>query len=253
MATPKTAQPRMPLADVMAALEAAGTEQARKIYRRHGAREPVFGVQFAVLKTLYKRIGVDHELAMALWQTGNFDARNLAVKVVNPALMTFEDLDAWGKDSSVAMVMAYVAHVAVESPHAQALVASWLAAASVDLRAAGWSLVAAMSQRDVQTPDSWFVQRLTEIEAQIRTAPNAVRGPMNHALITIGCRNDALRPVATATAQRIGPVEIDHGDTACETVEAAPRIDKTWAHSLSKGFASPAAHERARESMRTRC
>src|SRR5262245_40803377 len=72
---------RMSLAEAMALLEKAGSAQTRKTYARHGAPEPMFGVSFAVLGALRKRIGVDHELARALWESGNFDARNLAVKV----------------------------------------------------------------------------------------------------------------------------------------------------------------------------
>ncbi len=249
----KPARPRLSLAETMAALSAAGTEQTRKTYLRHGAREPVFGVQFAFLKTLYKQSVVDHELGLALWETGNFDARNLAVKVIDPAQLTYAQIDAWGRASHVAMVMPYVAHVAVESPHAHALVEAWLADSEVGVRTVGWSLVAALAQRDVVLSDAWMTARVAEIEAQIHVAPNALRGPMNQSLIAIGCRNAALRATTTAAALRIGPVQIDHGDTACETVDAAPRIDKTWAHSTSKGFDSPAAHERARESMRTRC
>src|SRR2546422_323984 len=79
---------RMTLAQVMSALEKEGSAQTKKTYLRHGAPEPMFGVSFATLKTLYKRIGVDHELACALWDTGNFDARNLAYKIVDPQRLT---------------------------------------------------------------------------------------------------------------------------------------------------------------------
>ena len=54
-------------------------------------------------------------------------------------------------------------------------------------------------------------------------------------------------------AKRIGTIEVDHGDTDCKTPNAAASIEKNWAHSKEKGFESPAAHERSRESMRTRC
>ena len=89
----KASASRMTLAETMSALEKAGSAQTRKTYARHGAREPMYGVSFATLKTLLKRIGVDHELARALWDTGNLDARNLAVKVVDPARMSPADLD----------------------------------------------------------------------------------------------------------------------------------------------------------------
>ena len=38
-----------------------------------------------------------------------------------------------------------------------------------------------------------------------------------------------------------------------KTPDAASYIEKAWAHSSSKGFDSPAAHERWREPMRLRC
>ena len=42
-----TTPARMSHNEVMTALEKAGTAQARKIYARHGATEPMFGVSFA--------------------------------------------------------------------------------------------------------------------------------------------------------------------------------------------------------------
>jgi hypothetical protein len=69
---PKPAKARMTLAETMRELEKAGSAQTRKTYARHGATGPMFGVSFATLKTLTKRIDVDHQLALALWATGNF-------------------------------------------------------------------------------------------------------------------------------------------------------------------------------------
>lgn len=249
----KPAAPRMTLAETMSALEKAGSAQTRKTYARHGAAEPMFGVSFATLKTLWKRIGVDQELALALWDTGNFDARNLALKIADPARMSRSDLDRWAKAPIARMCGGYVAHLAVEGPHARSRCDAWLAAQDETRRCAGWSLVGAMAMREENTPDAWFAQRLAEIEKSIQASPNAQREAMLHALIAIGCRSAALRKSATAAAKRIGKVEIDHGDTACKTPEAAPTLEKTWAHATSKGFESPAAQERARESMRTRC
>lgn len=250
----KTKTPRMTLAQAMSALEKAGSAQTRKTYARHGATEPMFGVSFATLKTLLKRIGVDHELALALWDTGNFDARNLAVKIADPARMSSSDLDRWAGGATRAMMCgSYVAHLAAEGPHARSRSDAWLAARDEPRRCAGWMLVGAMAMRDEDTPDAWFAERLTEIEKSIQASPNGQRLAMLNALIAIGCRSAALRKSVTAAAKRIGKVEIDHGDTACKTPEPAPTLEKTWAHATSKGFANPAAQERKRESMRTRC
>jgi hypothetical protein len=245
--------PRMSPADAMAALERAGSAQTKKTYLRHGAAEPMFGVSFATLKTLQKRIGVDHDLALALWATGNFDARNLAVKVVDPARMKPAELDRWARESTVRMCRGYVAAVACEGPHGVSRAEAWLAATDEPRRGMGWSLVGALAMGDPSVPAPWFEARLREIERAIGTASNTERYAMNYALICIGSRDAAFRKAATAVAKRIGPVEVDHGDTACKTPDAADSIAKAWTHSLSKGFSSPAAHERNRESMRIRC
>ena len=252
-ATAKASASRMTLAETMAALEKAGSAQTRKTYARHGAQEPMFGVSFATLKALVKRIGVDHELACSLWSTGNFDARNLAFKVVDPRRLSGAELDKWAKASGQPMCQSYVAHVVVESLRGREKADAWLASSNEMLRIAGWCVASAMAMVDETAPDEWFTQSLAEIEASIEKAPNAEREVMNRAVIAIGCRNPSLRKAALAAAKRIGKVEVDHGDTECKTPDAAAYIEKAWTHSTSKGFASPAAHERSREPMRLRC
>lgn len=249
----KAPAPRISLQDAMNALKKAGSAQTRKTYTRHGAPEPMFGVSFATLKTLYKRIKVDQTLAEALWSTGNFDARNLAVKIADPASISSKELDRWAASPTARMCVGYIGYLAAESPHGRAKADKWLAASDVPTRAVAWNLVAAMAMIDESIADSWFAKRLAQIEKSIHSAANAHRYLMNQALIAIGCRNAALRKSATAAAKRIGPVEVDHGDTDCKTPDALEYIAKCWARAKTGGFESPAAQERARESMRTRC
>ena len=244
---------RLTLDEAMSALEAAGSEQTRKTYARHGVEIPMFGVSFAALKTLTKRIKVDHELALALWKTGNFDARNLAVKVVDPTRLTKADLDRWSKDPTARMCSSYVAYVAAEGPHAHACVGPWLSAKLENQRTIGWKLVGALAMLDETLDDAWFMPHLAAIERDIGTAPNREREAMNQTVIAIGCRTPTLRKAATAAATRIGTVDIDHGDTACKTPDAVASISKAWGYAAAKKATSPAAQERARESMRTRC
>jgi 3-methyladenine DNA glycosylase AlkD len=245
--------PRMTLPEAMRALEKEGSAGTRRTYARHGAKEPMFGVSFASLKTLAKRIGVDHELALALWDTGNFDARNLAVRVVDPARMSSADLDRWARGNTVRMCGLYVAALAAEGPHAAAKASAWLAAKEEPVRCTAWGLLGQMAMRDEAAPDAWFEERLAEIERTIHAAPNGEREAMNLSLISIGGRSAALRKAALAASRRIGKVEVDHGDTACRTPDAGPYLEKMWARAAAMRFPSPAAQERARESPRTRC
>jgi 3-methyladenine DNA glycosylase AlkD len=242
---------RMTLDEVMRALEKAGSAQTKKIYARHGATEPMFGVRFGTLKVLLDRIGVDHELALALWKTKNQDARNLAMKIADPAQIRSADLDRWAKENGMRICGMYIASLAAESPHGAAKVREWLASSDEELRATGWTLIAQLANLDEKTPDDWFAKRLVQIEKTIHSSPSIERGAMNAAVVAIGGRSAALRKLATAAAKRIGVVEVDHGDTACKTPDAVTYIAKLWER--AKKFESPAAAERARESMRTRC
>ena len=248
--TPKT---RMSLAEVMKGLEAAGAEKTRQTYLRQGAQGPVFGVAFGTLKQYVNKIGIDHDLALQLWDTGNVDARHLAAKLVDPAEITPAVLDRWAKESGWQWCMMYTAAVAGESPHGRSRVDAWLASRHDGQRAVGWYLVGTLASLDPELPNSWFEERIAEIEKTVSTASNAQRGAMNQALIQIGGRNAALRKAVLAASKRIGAIEVGHGDTSCKTPDPAPYLAKMWERSDKMGFASPAAQERARESMRTRC
>lgn len=243
---------RMSLAEVMTILEKLGTEQTRKTWMRHGAKGPMFGVLFGELYKLMKRIDVDHKLARELWATGNVDARNLAMKIVDPMAMTPDELDRWAIENPMRMCSLYIATLAAEGPHARKKVREWLDSSNERLRAVGWTLLGRLSDLDETFPDDQLLRCIDVIEKSIHTAPNEVKSDMNRALITIGGRSTAMRKVVLAAAKRIGEVTVDHGDTACKTPGIAETVEKMWARSAAK-FGSPAAHERSMKSMRCRC
>jgi 3-methyladenine DNA glycosylase AlkD len=217
------------LTEAMAELERLGTEQSRKIYRRHGAGDDQFGVSFSNLRALAKRIRLDHELAEQLWATGNADARCLATMIVDPERMSAGDLDLWLEGLDYYLLVDLLAGVAARTEHARAKAAEWTALPGDYAGQAGWDLVGLLAASDKELTDAYFEDKLQVIEARIRTAPNRTRHAMNGALIGIGGRNARLRRQAVAAAKRIGKVEVDHGETGCKTPAAAPYIEKIWA------------------------
>lgn len=243
---------RMTLGEVMRVLESLGSEQTRKTWARHGAKGPMFGVLFGELFKLMKKIDVDHALALELWDTGNVDARNLAMKIVDPARITPAQLDRWAVENPMRMCSLYIATIAAESPHARTKLREWLRSSDEQLVASGWTLLGRLSDLDESFPEDELRRRVGEIEKSIHSAPNVVRSDMNRALITLGGRSPALRKEVLAAAKRIGDVTVDQGDTSCKTPDASESVEKMWARSGAK-FGSPAAHERSMKSMRRRC
>lgn len=211
----------------MAELESLGTAQNRKTYQRHGVGENLFGVSFADLERLRKKHGKDTALAEELWATGNFDARNLAIKIADPKTAPADLLDRWQREAeSNGTVDVLVKDLVSVSPHAVGLMREWLQPGDVR---AGWMLLAALCTSEDGLEDAELLGYLSTIERDVHRAPNRVKDAMNAALIAIGLRSESLQGPALAAADRIGKVHVDHGDTACKTPEARAYIEKALA------------------------
>src|SRR5215216_3488770 len=113
--------------EVLAQLKKLGTEQTKKTFLRHGAKEPFFGVKVGDLKVLQKKIKTDHALALELYDTGNSDAMYLAGFIADPAAMTKADLQKWVKGAYWNMLSGYtVPWVASESKFGRELALDWI-------------------------------------------------------------------------------------------------------------------------------
>ena len=223
----------MTLTETLAQLEAAGSAQTRKTYARHGVGPKMFGVSYAVLGQLTRKIKRDHALALALWDSGWHDARVLATMIADPQQMDAATLDAWVVEGSNRALAGGLGKFAATTPHAEALAAKWRADPREFVATTGWDTVAELALNS-DLPDAKFAALLKAIERDLQRSPNLVRYAMNNALIAIGCRNAQLEKLAVAAAKRIGKVEVDHGDTSCQTPDAAAYIAKTWAHRAKK-------------------
>lgn len=226
--------------DVLSELEAAGTEQTRRTYRRHGVRGAQFGVKYGDLERLRKRIKTDHALALALWASGNHDARILATKTADPLLAGSAMVDAWAADlDSALLVDAFVEYVA-RTALARAKADAWATSPDEQIGRAGWHLIARLAGSADDLPDVYFEAALVTIEREIHSRANRTREAMNNALIAIGIRSDALERRALAVAAAVGSVNVDHGETSCKTPDAAAYIRRTLAHRARKAGAGAA-------------
>lgn len=224
------------LKEVMAELEAAGSAQTRKTYARHGFGPNMFGVSYAVLGKMVKKLKRNHALAVELWKTGNEDARVLATMIADPAAFTQKQLEEWMADAKHhALADAVASRVAGPSAHCGRLLDKWLKSKDDLLSQGGWLLVCHLAREGQDIADEWFEDMLGRSERNIHAAKNWTRYTMNSAVIAIGVRNPALEKKALAAAKRIGKVEVDHGDTSCKTPDATAYIKKTVERKRGKG------------------
>ena len=220
---------RMKLPEVMKELKTMGTAQNRKVYARHGVGESMFGVSYADLGKLAKRIKTDHDLAIGLWESGNHDARVLATMVADPAAVTSRMLDAWCRELDNYILTDAFSGLAARTSFARKKMDLWIRSEKEWTARSGWNLVGQGAMRDAEIPDGDLEIRLRTVEARIHKSKNRVRDAMNGALIAIGMRNANLEKKALAAAGRIGKVDVDHGETGCKTPDAAAYILKAKA------------------------
>jgi len=229
----------MTLDQAMKALEEAGSAQTRAAYARHGIGGSMFGVSYAALGTLAKKIGVDQMLAEGLWDTRNHDGRVLATMVADPQAITSRRLDDWARKMDNTTLASAVATLAARTPLAREKAERWAKLPAELVGQAGWDLVRHLALRDAELPDSYFEERLTTIEKEIHSRKDRVRYAMNNAVIAIGMRNPALRKSALAAAKRIGPVEVDQGETDLRTPDAAASIARAAAQTAGQTDRTP--------------
>lgn len=220
----------------MKALQTAGTAQNRKIYGRHGVKDPSFGVSYANMGKLKKQIGIDRELSVALWKTGNHDARVLACMIGDSDAAGRAELNAAvRKINNYVLADAFTSYVGRGALRLDRAL-KWKNSRHEFTGQVGWGLIASVALHEgAEVDGAFFRHRLAEIEGGIDSAENRVRHSMNQALIAIGMRGPSLRKSAEAAARRIGVVEVDHGQTSCKTPAALPYLAKAWDHRNRKG------------------
>src|SRR3974390_2397164 len=85
--------------EIMAELKSMGDENVKRIFFKHGVKEPFFGVNIQNLKTIQKKIRKDYQLSKDLYATGNADAMYLAGLIADDKKMTPTDLQTWAKQA----------------------------------------------------------------------------------------------------------------------------------------------------------
>ncbi len=215
--------------EVMDKLREMGSEQTKRTFMRHGAKEPLFGVKIGDLKKLVKHVKKDRGLALALYESGNSDAMYLAGLSVDPKSMTKEQLQTWARLANWHVpAECTVAGVAAESDFALELAREWMQSEDELLAACGWSTFA---NHISITPDAHLDLYeirglLKQIENAIHSERNRVRYTMNGFVIVVGACVATLHEEAVHTANRIGKVHVDVGQTACKVPLATEYIQK---------------------------
>jgi hypothetical protein len=219
----------MDVKEVLKELEAFGDAQTKKTLLNHGAKEPFFGVKVGDLKKILKKTKVNHELSLALYQTGNSDAMYLAGLMADESKITKEQLQDWVEKAYWYYLSEFtVPWIAAESPYALELGLKWIESAKDGISSAGWSTLAnyASIKDDKELDISLYSELLERVEKEIHKAPNRTRYAMNSFVINTAMFITSLTKKSQEIGKSIGKVEVELGGTACKVPFSPDYIQK---------------------------
>lgn len=193
----------MTVNEVLTKLEALGNEKMRRHNTRNGARDNQFGVKMGDIRALSQKIKIDHELALALWQTDNIDARLLATMIIDPQRLSAVDLENMVRSERFTQVIDWLYNnVIKEHADREQLRQQWMLSDDVMCARLGWSLT---SGRIVRSPEGLDIPALLDrIESEMPIAPSEVQWTMNTVLAQIGINIPEYLQRALDMGERLG-------------------------------------------------
>ena len=163
-----------------------------------------YGVAMRDIKAFGKTLGRNHALALALFDTGVYEARMLASFIGDPETLTSAQMDRWCKQfDNWAICDAMCFNLFDRSPLAWAKVEAWSKRRNEFEKRTAFALLWSLTTHDKRAEDEKFLHGLELIEREADDERNFVKKAVNMALRAIGKRNRALNAAATKVAQRL--------------------------------------------------
>lgn len=196
-------------AELLGWLERRGTRKHRDGLARYGiVTAKAHGVPVGDLQRKAKSLGRDHALALALWDTGWYEARMLAAFVDEPDRVTAAQMDRWAREfDNWGICDTVIMHLFDRTPHAWRKVDQWSGRRGEFIKRAGFAMLASLALHDKVTGDGRFLRALPLIEAAATDERNFVTKGVNWALRSIGHRSVALHAAAIAVAGKLARSE----------------------------------------------
>jgi len=162
------------------------------------------GISVTELRGLARRIGRDHDLSVALWDSRIHEARILASMLDDPAEVTEAQMEAWVLEfDSWDLCDQVCGNLFDRTPFAFNKAVGWSSREEEFVKRAGFALMAWAAVHRKDLPDERFEVFLPIIHAQATDDRNYVKKAVSWALRQIGKRSPTLNAHAIRTAEQI--------------------------------------------------
>lgn len=196
----------MNLDDIIARLHAlANPEKIQLKEKKFGIYATnSLGIYHQDLKLLAKEIGSDNELALALFDSGIYEARILCSKIYNPANITEQQMESWVTTfENWEICDSFCMGFFVKSDYALKKAIEWSNASDEYIKRAGFVIMAAYGFAHKKDDNAVFESFFPIIEREAHDDRVYVKKAVNWALRNIGKRNKDLHKQALEVSKRL--------------------------------------------------
>lgn len=193
----------MTFKEVLQQLESLGNESTKAHYIKTGAHDNMYGVKLEDLRTLAKKLKVNHTLALDLWETKNIDARLLAILIIDSSKLSTQDLTKMVRSIDFDQVSDWFnAYILKNHPAKDLVMEEWMNSENIWAVRSGWSLLAGKIATDSKELN--LSEILDRIESDISEAAPQIQWTMNTALAQVGINHPEYRNRAIFIGERLG-------------------------------------------------
>lgn len=193
----------MTLQEILEQLESLSDERTRKHNTKSGVGENQYGVKLGDLRKVAKKIKTNHEMALKLWETENFDARMLALLIIKPKSLSADELDVIVRSVKYDRVADWLnAYVVKVHPENETLRQKWMTDEHPMVARSAWHLVYLNVAKKPELFD--IPDLLDRLDSDMGSADPQTQWTMNFALAEIGITFPEHRERAIAIGEKFG-------------------------------------------------
>jgi 3-methyladenine DNA glycosylase AlkD len=200
---------KIAVAEIIAELRKHGSKRNLEGMARFGINvEKAFGMNSTAIKSIAKKIGTNHELALELWDSGYHEARHVAAMIDDPEKVTNAQMNKWVKDfKSWDLCDGTCLYLFRNTKYAYDKIYEWAERKEEFVRRAAFSLIAYLSVHDKRKDDKEFLKFFPLIVKYSVDERNFVKKAVNWALRQIGKRSLFLNEEAIKIAEKIREID----------------------------------------------
>ena len=162
------------------------------------------GISIPRLRTLARKTGMNHGLALKLWNVRIHEGRLLATMIDDPSQVTQAQMEEWASGfDSWDLVDNCCGNLFDKTPFAVTKAREWSSRTEEYIKRAGFVLMAEMAVHDKKASDTMFLEFLPVIIREASDERNFVKKAVNWSLRQIGKRNSVLNIAAIKTCAKI--------------------------------------------------